>query len=148
MTTTPVILTTTSERHSIARDSDALVTVTLTNMSPDPLWVNKRMGLGYADDAERELCATIRAADGSIVLVPKSERADVHRMPLEHADFVKLAGGDSTTMTVNLAIWHPFRQPGRFQVVFIYENRTHGKAFDVEAFVGKVRADPLWLEVE
>ena len=147
MTPSTLNLITMLERDSYSLNTDIPVQIILENASSTALWVNGRMGMGYEDGLERELYMRVQTPDGRVLPVPDTERIDIHRLQPRLEDFRLLAPGERIGTTVNAATWYPFRQPGQFQMIFTYENRARGKHFNLEAFVGRVSATPLSVEL-
>lgn len=148
MTIGPLMLTATGERTAYPRTGPIPLQLTLRNTSPSPVWVNRRMGVGYEDGLVREIYFTVYAADGTLLPVPDDARVDVHRMPPQRKDFERLDAGARIEATVSAARWYRFGQPGQYRIVFTYENRWDGKEFGIEAFTGKISAPALSIVVE
>jgi hypothetical protein len=142
-----LLLTATTERRSVALGAQIPVQLVLANPSDAPVWVNRRMGLGYEDGIEREIYFHVLNESGEVLPIPDEARVDAHRSPLRQSDFQLLTPGEQVTTDVNLALWYPFTKPGRYRVLFCYENTTDGRVFGVEAFTGRITADALAIEI-
>ena len=144
----PLTLTATSEGTVNPRVGPIPLKLTLSNISLSPLWVNQRMGVGYADSLVREIYFAVYAPDGTLLPEPDETKVDVHRMPPEKENFALLGPGEAVATFVDLALWYHFREVGRHQIVFTYENHWDGRKFGVEAFTGKAVAPPLSVTIE
>jgi hypothetical protein len=141
-------LTAATDRNTVTMGASIPVHLTLTNRSNVPVWVNRRMGLGYEDGIEREVYFTVLDEAGNVLPVPDDARVDVHRMPLQRDDFQLLSPGDGVATDVNLSLWYPFTKAGRYRVVLDYDNTADGKPFGIDAFTGRVTANPLTIEIQ
>jgi hypothetical protein len=147
MDTPPLVLLASTEGGPFRAGSPIPVTVTLRNVSSNPVWVNQRLGVGYEDGLFRELFFTvIDASTGQVLPVPDAARVDVHRMSPAREDFRELAPGEEVSASVDLAFWYPFQQ-GDYRVVFTYVNEDAGQAFGIGAFTGTITAEPLELTI-
>ena len=144
----PLTLSATSDRTTYPRVGPIPLQVTLRNTSLSPIWVNRRMSVGYEDGLMREIYFTVYDADDTLLPVPDEARVDAHRMPPQREDFARLDGGAAVAVSVDVALWYPFRKAGLYRIIFIYENRWDGRGFGVEAFTGKVSAAPLFITIE
>jgi hypothetical protein len=123
--------------------------VALVNRSQRAITVNGRLALGYADGLERELFFEVQDAEtGRTIPVPDEQRVDSHVMPPGQDDFRALAPGASIGRDVDVSVHFPFSKPGRYRIVFHYENRHRGSEFGLDAYVGTVTAEPVVLEVQ
>lgn len=141
-------LTVAGERTTYPRAGPIQLTATLRNLGDAAVVVNGRMGVGYADNPVRELYFTVFSVEGEALPVPDNARADVHRLPPQADDFRTLGPGQAVTAAVELTLWYPFPRPGRYTVVFTYENSWDGAAFGLSAWVGSVDAEPVLLVVD
>jgi hypothetical protein len=146
--TSPIMLTATADHANFRTGEPIPVRLALRNASPSTIWVNRRLGAGYEDSVEREIYFTVFSADGAVIPVPDEARVDVHRMPPVRADFSPLDPAASIDATLDAAMWYPFRQAGKYRIVFTYENRRDGNEFGIGALLGKVSADPLSIVIE
>ena len=144
----PFELTATMGRTHFQPGEPIPALITLRNTSTSTIWVNRRLGVGYEDNIEREIYFTVSAENGAVLPVPDEERVDVHRTALERRDFAPLDPDAAIETTLNIAAWYPFRKAGLYRIVFTYENRRDGKEFGVEAFCGIVNSDPLSIDIE
>lgn len=142
----PIALSAELTSSASVGDSTVQVAIALRNRSALPVWVNKRMGVGYEDGLVREIYFTVCDEAGNALPVPDDARVDVHRMPPSMDDFTQLEPGAAVSATVDLAMWYPFR-PGRYRVTISYENIWDGREFGIDAFTGHVSADPLSTEI-
>lgn len=149
MSSLPLVFTATPVDSVAKLGMSVTVQVALRSAATEPIWVNKRMGMGYEDSLIRELFCTIRdESTGRPLPVSEDERVDAHRLPPTRKDFEQLRPGEEVTAVVNLATWHPFRQPGVYRVELIYENQFDGHEFGLQAFTGAVRAEPVTIKLE
>lgn len=128
-------------------DGPICVNVVLRNASAEPRLVNGRLGVGYEDVANRELYFRILDAEGRLVPVPSAERVRLHRGPLRREDFVVLKAGQSLETEADITIWQKIREPGRYEVVFTYDNVDSGAEFGLDSWTGTVVAGPVSIEV-
>jgi len=146
--TSPLTLSATAAQTNFRPGEPIPVRLALRNVSASTMWVNRRLGAGYEDNVEREVYFTVFSAEGAVLPVPEEARVDVHRMPPVRADFAQLNPAASIEATLDAAMWYPFRQAGKYRIVFTYENLRDGKEFGLDAFRGKVSADPLSIVIE
>jgi hypothetical protein len=143
----PLSLSAVSEQSEYPIGSVIAYTVRLHNVSDAPVWVNRRMGVGYEDGFERELYFEVFDESGTLVPAPENARVDVHRMPPTRDDFTQLDPGGMAEATVQVSFWQPFKASGAFQIVFTYENLQDGSEFGMRAFTGIVSAPPVFLKI-
>lgn len=134
----PLELEAASGESTFALGAPIHLDVTLRNAGPSSVWVNRRMGVGYEDSLERELFFSVYATDGTVLPVPDEVRADVHRLPPQVDDFELLSPGASVSTVVDVAMWQPLRETGRYRIVFTYENHWDGSAFGFDAVTGRL----------
>ena len=142
-----LVLTAELETVTPVPEPDVVIDLTLTNTSEHPVWVNTRFMFDYEQREERELFATIRTPDGRLVLPPEGWDVDQNPLPVERSTFVKLAPDESVDTAVNIAIWHPFTEPGHYDVELTYENTDDGGAFGLRAVVGRFRAKTVRVDI-
>jgi hypothetical protein len=121
--------------------------LTLTNGGSGPVWINRRMSVGYPDDLLREVYLIVHDERGAVVNVPDAERVDAHRSSPARTDFAELAPGASVATTTDVTPWFPTRRAGRYQVTVTYVNDDGGAAFGLHAFTGAVTAAPFELTI-
>lgn len=124
------------------------VTVILSSVAPEPLWVNARMGMGYENGMFRELYCTIYDdVTGDLIPVSDSERVDVHRLYPKREDFRQLEPAEQVSVTVDVAFWHPIKRAGCYRFVFSYDNQYDGSEFGFRAFTGIIQAEPVVVTI-
>jgi hypothetical protein len=143
MSPSPVALAVRSEPSAIPVGSPIRVELTLTNVGSAPVWINRRMSVGYPDDILREVYVTVHDARGVLVKVSDIERVDAHRSPPIRSDFVELAPKQSFRADVDLTLWFPTRLLGHYTVTVTYANDDAGTAFGLQAFTGAVTTAPF-----
>jgi len=134
-----------SEPSAIPVGSPIRVELTLANLGSEPVWINRRMSVGYPDDTLREIYVTVHDAGGAVVKVSETERVDAHRSPPGRGDFVELGPQQSLRASVDLTLWFPTRLPGRYTVAVTYANDDAGGAFGLRGFTGAITAAPFEL---
>jgi hypothetical protein len=148
MTTSPLTLTARADATTFRRGASIPIVLTLANTSTTPLWVNRRIGVGYQDSLFREVYFTVTdAVTGAVVPVADKDRADAHRLPPSRADFAELAPGAMRSERIDLAIWFRFPRAGRYRVAFTYHNDADGAEHELRAFTGVVAAAPIELAI-
>ncbi len=143
----PLRLTATTAGDSFGVGAPIPVRLALTNRSAQPVWVNRRFGVGYPDGLYREIFFTVRDETGQVLPVPDAARVDAHRLPPSRRDFEPLDPRQAATGDLDLGMWYPFEQPGSFFVQFHYENSDDGSGFGLDAFTGRIDSDRLRLRV-
>jgi len=144
MNIAPLKLTALCDKSSFRLGSSILVQVKLSNASAHPIWINKRMGVGYEDSMVREIFFTVYdASTGRVIPAPEDERVDAHRLPPSRGDFQQLGPGDAADVVVDLSYWYRFKLAGNYQIIFTYDNHYDGGEFGVKAFKGKVTSNPV-----
>ena len=145
MSPLPLALAVRSEPSTIPVGAPIHVELTLTNVGSAPVWINRRMSVGYPDDILREIYIIAHDAGGALVKVSDIERVDAHRSSPTRNDFVELAPKQSFRADVDLTLWFPTRLPGRYSVTVTYANDDAGAAFGLQAFTGAVTTAPFDL---
>jgi hypothetical protein len=143
----PLTLTATTSGDGFAMAAPIPVRLRLTNQSAEPVRVNGRFGVGYPDGLYREIFCTVRDDTGRVRPVADGARVDAHRLPPGRLDFQLLAPQQAVTGELDLALWYPFEQPGRYSVEFHYQNSDDGAAFGFDAFTGRIDSDVLQLQI-
>jgi hypothetical protein len=139
----------TGEHRAFTLGSPVTVAIELRNLSVEPILVNGRLAVGYPDGINRELYFRVfESHTGREILVPDTERVDVHRMPPKQEDFVVLSPRSATSTRVDVSVWCALKVPARYELVCVYDNDDDGAEFGVAAFVGTIESNrwPLVLQ--
>jgi hypothetical protein len=100
------------------RSMPASVEVRVTNQQAEPVLINKRLGVGYRNDANRELFAEVFPRGGNEVV--SVEARDYQRDPSRATDYVWLQPGESVSTSFDLFRWYTLPGPGEYDLVVHY----------------------------
>ena len=146
---TPLRLTASLEDAIFRLGQPIPVRLELINVSSEPVWINKRMSVGYEDGFTRELFFCIYdASTGNIIPAPENERVDAHRLPPTREDFRLLGSGEACDTVIDVYFWHRFARSGSYRIVFTYDNQYDGHEFGLRAFTGSIESNPLLITIE
>jgi hypothetical protein len=128
----------------VARSGPAPVSVTITNVSEEPVLVNRRLAPGYRDSTSRELWADIvdeRGAPAELSTI------DYERDLPAPGDYGELAPGASIATEFDLFHYARPRQPGRYTVTIVYQADEAVADPPAGIVAGEHAADPIALDV-
>jgi hypothetical protein len=145
--TNPLSLEATSQRRNFPLGSAAPIDLMLRNRSTASVTVNGRLAVGYADGIQRELFFTVYDDSGRILPVADDARVDAHVLAPTRDDFITLDPGESVGTTVDASFWYAFQNPGRYTLVFTYDNEQPGAELGLEAWTGRVVAAPVVIDI-
>lgn len=120
-TVQPLGLSVLSAPEVVQPGEETPIEIALTNCSSSILPVNHRMGMGYADTAERDLYCEILTENGERYLGYQAFAMDYHRKPLSEAFISELGPGESLLKMFDLQAWYRLTEPGVYDVRVIYD---------------------------
>jgi hypothetical protein len=100
------------------RSMPASVEVRLTNQQAEPVLINKRLGVGYRNDPNREVFAEVFRRGGKEAI--SEEARDYQRNRPQPADYVWLQPGESVSTSFDLFRWYTLPGPGEYELVISY----------------------------
>lgn len=114
------------------------VTVTLINIGPAPVLVNRRMAPGYVDSDSREVYFDVDGEYG---------RRKYERDAPAPDDFAPLAPGARISAAIDLLGWYRLREPGTYRVVAHYRCDEDWVDPPPGTFGGVLDSDPETIRV-
>ncbi len=128
----------------VARSGPAPVSVTITNVSDEPVLVNRRLAPGYRDSTSRELWADILDESGGPAEV---STIDYERDLPAAGDFGELAPAESIATEFDLFHYARPRRPGRYTVTIVYQADEAAAGPPAGIVAGEHAAAPIELDV-
>ena len=128
----------------VARSGPAPVSVRITNVSEEPVLVNRRLAPGYRDSTSRELWADIVDESGAPAEV---STIDYERDLPAPDDYGELAPAQSIATEFDLFHYARPRQAGRYTVTIVYQADEPAADPPEGIVAGEHAADPVSLDV-
>ncbi len=137
-----------SPKRDYCKGESVIVTVTLANLTPRTLIVNKRLQMIF--DYKYHEAYELR-----FQVIGPSKTPVAPRMIIEDRlwpypkqdDFMELPPGDQWQREIMLSTYFDFSQDGMYQIVAEYHNDHDGHQFGLDAWTGELRSPPLEVSI-
>jgi hypothetical protein len=121
------------------------VEVRLTNRSPDPVLINRRLAVGYRDSHARELFAEVFKPGSSEIV---SQPALLYKRDFSSAaDYGWLAPGESVSTSFDLFEWYTLPSAGDFELIVYYQADEPLAAMPAELLPGTYSSERVAFSV-
>jgi hypothetical protein len=121
------------------------IEVRLTNQSPNPVLINRRLAVGYRDSHARELFAEVLNPETREIV---SKPAQLYNRNFSSPDdYVWLASGQSVSTTFDLFEWYTLPSAGDFELIVYYQADEPLAAKPPGLLAGTYASEPVSLSV-